>query len=368
MGTEIGRLTAVRESTFTVRRAMLIDDGENPLRTALAGRPAMAFVSPTVDRLYGARIRARLADVGTDPVMVVPTGEPSKVLATVQAIVERANGMRFSRRGVFLGIGGGILLDTVGLAASLFRRGVPHIKIGTTLVAQVDAAIGIKNGVNADGTKNLVGAFMPPELVLTDGAFLATLGIRQVRCGLAEMIKLAVTCDEGLFALLESHGRCLFSDARDDDGSRSLIDSSIKGMLAELQRDPYEIHLQRRVDFGHTVSPSLESSTAFSVLHGEAVSIDLAYFCVVSNLMGLLGDDDLHRILALQGRLGLPRWHDRLEQPGFISHALSATEAHRGMRLHLPLPVTIGSTCFLIDRADLPDGLLHQAVKFLRAL
>ncbi|MGA2322122.1 MAG: 2-epi-5-epi-valiolone synthase, partial [Solirubrobacteraceae bacterium] len=256
-GTDIGRLTAVRESTFTVRREALIGDGVNPLRAALAGRPAMAFVSPTVDRLYGARIRARLADAGAHAVMVVPTGERSKVLATVQAIVERANSARFSRRGVFLGIGGGILLDTVGLAASLFRRGVPHVKIGTTLVAQVDAAIGIKSGVNADETKNLVGAFLPPELVITDGAFLATLGPRQIRCGLAEILKLAIVRDGRLFAQLESHGTHLLSAERDDDAFRSLIDRSISGMLAELQRDPYEADLQRRVDFGHTVSPSL---------------------------------------------------------------------------------------------------------------
>lgn len=366
----IGELSAVRASRIDVYRGDVRTNADATLTTAIADRPAITFVSPTVDRLHGELLRPVLAraGIGADDVVVVHTGEPRKAIETVMALVQRASEANFSRRGVFVGIGGGVLLDVVGLAASLFRRGVPHIMVGTTLLAQVDAAVGLKCGVNAGNAKNLIGAFYPPEVAITDGGFLSTVSERHMRCGLAEMIKLALVRDAALFEALECHGRRLLSPVRDDATCRDLIDRAIIGMLAELQTDPYEADLQRRVDFGHTISPALESRSSFALPHGEAVAVDIAFFAAVSNLLGTLSQQELERILALLGTLGLPRWHDLLSASDFIYRALATVTAHRGMRLRLPLLNGIGATRFLVDRAELPNDILDQALDLLRGV
>lgn len=261
-----------------------------------------------------------------------------------------------------------MLLDAVGLAASLFRRGVPNIKVGTTLLAQVDAAIGLKCGVNFASHKNMVGAFAAPELVITDGAFLETLPRRQIRCGIAEMLKLGVASDAGLFEALAQDGHALLGEERDGLLSRNMIDRAIVGMITELRGDPFEDDLRRRVDFGHTISPALEAHSGYKLPHGEAVSVDVALSCVVSVMTGRMSAADLRRVIDLQDRHGLPRWHSALKVPGLIDEALSKAEAHRGMRLNLPLPTAIGRTTFVEDRVAVPGDLWQRAVAELEAL
>jgi 3-dehydroquinate synthase len=365
----IGTLAAIRPFSFpVVRCAALTPGSDGPLAGIVGDRPALLLVSGSVQRHYGAQIDQLAADpaLNVQAVLPVPTGERHKTLTTVEAILHRASERRFPRRGVVVAVGGGILLDTAALAASLYKRGVSVIKVGTTLLAQVDAAIGIKCGVNTRDGKNLAGAFSPPEAVLTDGTLLQTLPIRQVRCGLAEMIKLAVVADATLFELLQRHAGAFLAGPRDNGSARRLIDRAITGMLEQLQPNAYEHDLQRAVDFGHTVSPSLEAATDYRIHHGEAVALDCALFTAAAHLLGVLQRAELDQVVGLLDELGLDRWHPILEDEQFLDRALTAAEAHRGMALNAPLPAGLGTLRFLADRADLPLDLLVEAARLLR--
>lgn len=358
----IAELAAAREVRFGARRVDLLAPDGIAFAEALGAHRALVVVSSTVNRLYGGVLRHALGEAGSDePLFVLPTGEPNKNLGSVALLLNEAERRGLGRRGVVVSIGGGVLLDTAGVAASLFRRGVPHLKIGTTLLAQVDASIGVKCGVNLGSSKNIVGSFYPSAGVLVDGAFLKTLPQRHIRSGLAEMVKLAVICDRDLFHGLEVDGVLFLGADRDAHAARSLVDASIKGMIGELQPNPYEHELRRRVDFGHTLSPLLESETRYSLLHGEAVAVDVAFFCVVSQLLGLLDEDDLLRVASLLRQLGLAGHHPLLHADGFIERGLQAAQAHRGGQLHQPLPTALGSSVFVNDASGMPATLLASA-------
>lgn len=356
--------------SFSVRRSFqLLGESNVVLERVVDSRPVLFLVSPTIQQLYGKNLELYIARRLLKPqseVFVVATGEKNKSLGSVEKILAFADSVRFSRRGVFVGIGGGVLLDIAGLAASTFRRGIPYIRIGTTLLAQVDAAIGVKCGVNFAKSKNLVGTFYFPEDVLTDSSFLGTLSKRQIRCGLAEMIKLAIVKDHNLFESLERYHLELLNSDWTADIANSLVDRSIIGMLGELQVDFFETNLRRAVDFGHTISPALEAQSGFSLLHGEAVAIDIALSCVIGNVLGHVSDTELRRVLELLDSVGLPRWHPLLGSWRFLETALEAAVAHRGMKLNMPLPASIGASVFIDKLEDLPRCLLSKAVGELR--
>lgn len=361
----IAVLRADRPSVTPVHRVELLDARhDQTLRSALAGRPALVAISPTVHRLFGESVEGWLGTLEANQarLCIVPTGESNKTLRTVEWLVGQAHAARLPRDGVIVGVGGGVLLDIVGLAAGLYRRGVAHFKIGTTLVAQVDAAVGLKCGVNSDGSKNLVGAFFPPELVLTDGNFLPTLTARQLRCGVAEMVKLAVACDAELFRLLSAHGELLCEpEFRNEPEVRSIVDRAIGGMVGQLNANPYENSLQRLVDLGHTVSGAFEVATAHEIAHGEAVALDMALFCAASSLMGRLDHRSLDDILTLLQKFGLAVWHPVMSDPAVLSAGLAATVAHRGRSLNLPLPVQVGECTFLQHDDEVSAQLLADA-------
>lgn len=305
----IATLEASRQSATPIRRVELFgSSGSTILESMLAGRPAFIAISPTVDRPFGQSVRAWSDGLPAGQVRfcTLPAGEPMKTLATVEWVVAEAHGSSLPRDGVFVGIGGGVLLDIVGLVASLYRRGVPHIKVGTTLVAQVDAAIGLKCGVNSHNAKNLLGSFYPPELVLTDGTFLRTLKVRDIRCGLAEMIKLGIVYYAELFHSLSDHGELLLEhEATNRPESQALVDRAIVGMVDQLNENPYEALLQRPVDYGHTIGGVLEIATGHDLAHGEAVALDMALFAAASTILGSLEPSDLHAILTLLQKVGL---------------------------------------------------------------
>ncbi|GED98947.1 sedoheptulose 7-phosphate cyclase [Gordonia crocea] len=362
-------LRATRETSTEIRRAAVVSDATGVV-AAVRGRPALIVVSPTVNRLYAAaigEIRSALGLAAAD-VMVVPTGEHAKSLASVERIVNVAGERGLARDGVIVGIGGGILLDMVGLAAGLFRRGVSHIKIGTTLIAQVDAAVGLKCGVNSGGAKNIAGAFNPPEATLTDGAFLATLPPREIRCGIAEILKLAVAGDGGLFELLEQHGALLLEPgARDTPEVRAIVDRAIRGMVDELASNPFESDLRRRVDFGHTVSGIFEVETGHRLAHGEAVALDVMLFSAVSVLRGSLDRAAYEMIVELAQRFGLQTWHPVMADLSVIERGLDDSARHRGRKLNLPLPSRIGGTYFVAERAEISSEALRDAVDLVAA-
>lgn len=344
----------------------LLSPGHRVLHECIAARSALVVVSPSVWRLYGSQIRQYFATQpgpGAVEFMVLERSESSKSLDGAVEVCERASAAGLRRTSPIVAIGGGVCSDICGLAASLHHRGVPHIKVPTTLVGLIDAGIGMKNAVNHGGRKSALGSFHPPEHSLLDAGFLATLPRRHLANGLAEIIKLAVISDGSLFALLTDHALALLESncqAPAPAVSR-MIRASVIGMLHELAENPFETaDFRRKVDFGHTFSPHIEMASGHSILHGEAVAMDIALSSQIAHELGLLADGDLDGVLSLLETVDLS-----LTWPPLSVEALWATlphvVEHRNGDLHLVVPSAIGS-CEYLGMEAISPALLRTCL------
>jgi 3-dehydroquinate synthase len=342
---------------------------ENPLLGGYCrDRQVMAFVSPTVDRLYGHRLRAYL-DAWLQPqqwsVAVLPSGEWNKTLSGATRVWELLRRHRLDRHGLLLAVGGGVVCDLVGFAASVYARGMDHIKVNTTLVGQVDVGVGVKTGVNFGETKNLLGAFHPAHASINDRTFLRTLDTRELRCGLAEIIKMAIIRDHQLFETIEGHHLGLLGRQPGvvaDEIERYVVETSMRLMLEELWPNLREKRLERLVDFGHTFSPVIEVASGYTVRHGEAVAVDMALSTRIAVLLGLLDEESCQRVLTLLQRVGLPIFHQQTCTPAQMHRALRDAFERRARRINLVVPTAVGAATFVRKPADLPDRILDQAL------
>ncbi|WP_424887171.1 sedoheptulose 7-phosphate cyclase [Streptomyces sp. XH2] len=319
------------------------------------GRPGtrcLVVVDSTVDGLYGARLRDYFAAKGIEPHwLTVPGDEDSKDLDHVVRVTEAMTDMGILRRTEkVVAVGGGVLLDVVGMAASLYRRGVPYIRVPTTLLGQVDAGVGVKTGVNQDRHKNRLGTYFAPQTALIDTAFLRTIDPRHVANGLAEIIKMALVKDAVLFGLLERTAAGLTPDVLADCAPAvgEMISRAIAGMLDELEPNLWESVLERSVDYGHTFSPSLELRADPPLLHGEAVAVDMAVCLALAHNRGLLTRADADRGLALLRATGLPVT-DPVFTADLLESALRDAVKHRDGLQRVPLTDAIGSVVFVND-------------------
>ncbi|MBE3014680.1 sedoheptulose 7-phosphate cyclase [Microbispora sp. NEAU-D428] len=313
-------------------------------------------VDRNVDKLHGEKIHAYFEHHGVDYAkVVVQADETVKEFGTAARIVEELDGFGIARRQEpLIVIGGGVLMDIVGLVASLYRRGTPFVRVPTTLIGLVDAGVGAKTGVNFNGHKNRLGTYAPADLTLLDRSFLCTLNRRHIGNGLAEILKVALIKDYALFELLEEHGRLLLDEKfqgltpAGDETAVTVLRAATHDMLEELQPNLWEAELERCVDYGHTFSPTVEMRALPALLHGEAVCVDMALTTVMAHRRGLVSEEERDRVLAVMSALGLPRWHPTLD-PEVLAHALEDTVRHRDGQQRLPLPVGIGDVTFVND-------------------
>lgn len=257
-------------------------------------------------------------------------------------------------------------LDIVGLAAAIYRRGVRHIRVPTTLIGLIDAGIGIKNGVNFKRKKSALGTFYPPEMALLDPSFLKTLPDHHVKDGLSEALKMAIVGDRTLFELMEANGDALLPTRLSTRVGHEVITASVKGMLAALSTNLYELDgYCRMVDFGHTFSPFIESATSYRVTHGQAVAVDMAISATLACEFGLLGEQDLERILRLMRVLDLPIFHESLLRTNELHQSLRSIVAHRDGALNLVVPTGIGAYEFIRNASDVSIHDITTAVSHL---
>lgn len=340
---------------------------------SVAGRRRRFIVlDHTVDLLHGERIRSYLDHHDVEyMVKVVGADETKKSFETAGNLIRAIDAFGISRRHEpIIVIGGGVLMDIVGLVGSIYRRGTPFIRVPTTLIGLVDAGIGAKTGVNFNGHKNRLGTYFPAELTLLDRSFLATVGRRHIANGLAEILKIALIKEGRLFELLEQHGPLLLDEkfqGRTPAGDAAAMDVlrwAIHGMLEELQPNLWEANLERCVDYGHTFSPTVEMHALPALLHGEAVCVDMALTTVLACRRGLLEASECNRVFNAMHRLELPTW-DPLLEPGMLAKALQDTIRHRDGQQRLPLSDGIGNVTFVND-VTLPE--LAAAVQHQRAI
>lgn len=295
-------------------------------------------------------------------VVVFPGGEENKTLDHYLHLLRELDSFPIHRRDEpIIAIGGGVLTDVVGFVASSYRRGIPHIKVPTTLMGYVDASIGIKTGINFNDSKNRLGAFHPPQKVLLDKAFLKTLPRRHILNGVCEIVKLAVIKDSELFDMLEANGAQCVSEHFQDEPGGIILDRAISGMIEELQPNLFEEELARKVDFGHTFSYGLETRHEAHIFHGEAVLLDILVSSVIARERNLLTEDETGRIFQLVASLGFELDASILD-PSLLWASLTERTYHRNGLQRVPMPHGIGGCIFVNDIR--PDEI-ESAVKYL---
>ena len=273
--------------------------------------------------------------------------EKSKSIRSLQHIVRWLDDNKVARRSEpVVAVGGGALLDTVSFAASIYRRGITFIKVPTTLTGIVDAAVGAKNGVNFEGRKNLIGTYYPASTVLIDNKLLATLPIRHLRAGAAEIVKAALARDAGLFSELEANISSLLRNKFQSSEGFSVIVRSIDVLTQSIWADLWEHHLDREMDLGHSISKILEQRLTPRPSHGEAVMLDMAITVSLAHQLGILDESSFRRCINLFRRVGLPIVRHDIN--GDILHeALMDTVIHRNGERRCPVPGPIGSIRYL---------------------
>jgi 2-epi-5-epi-valiolone synthase len=311
----------------------------------------LLITDSNVRHLYGDQIRRYFETHDVEiHIYAMEAGEQHKSLESVSSIIEAIEEFGIRRfSDPIIAVGGGVVTDTAGLAAHLYRRGTPYVRVPTTLVGLVDAGIGVKVGVNFGGKKNILGSFHAPLASVIDRTFLNTLPRRHIGNGLSEVIKIAIACDDGLFELTET---MLGNEMLGNDLSNCLDDNfisrAIAAMLEQLQSNPWERELQRAVDFGHTFSPRLEIDSAGTLLHGESVALDMALCCGIAVRRRLLSNGSAARIVGAIAGSGLPLEHRLCTLPRLLRGLAEATR-HRDGSQHIFLPTRIGGGVFVED-------------------
>lgn len=270
--------------------------------------------------------------------ILIGLGETSKTLHTLDMIYRQLIEMEADRSTFILGIGGGIVTDIAGFVASTYMRGVEFGFISTSLLGQVDASVGGKNGVNMSGYKNMVGSFNQPKFVICDVSLLHTLSRREFRTGLAEIIKAGIIADRELFEQLEA---CDFSTLSQDKEQLShIVYRAIKVKADIVERDERESGDRRLLNLGHTMAHAIEKCSS-QMNHGEAVAVGLDMIAKVAAKRNLLSAEDAERIEQLLIRAGFC-----LEPPTEVRQLLKAINKDKkseGENIHIVLPTAIGS-------------------------
>jgi 3-dehydroquinate synthase len=314
------------------RAVIVIDDG-----VARAHRGALESALRAYFAAHAAAMPA-IVDIVT-----VPGGEPAKhdprVADLVIDLVERH---KIDRKSFVIAIGGGAVLDAVGFGAATAHRGVRLVRLPTTTLAQDDAAMGVKNGINRFGKKNFVGAFAVPYAVLCDEALLTTLEPAVFRAGFSEAVKIALLKDPAFFGEIERSAAAIA--ACDLDAASPVVRRSAELHLRHIVDggDPFEANEARPLDFGHWAAHRLEAMSAHAISHGDAVALGLLLDCRYSQLMGWLSDADHARIRACIAALGLPMRHPLFAEADTLLRGLEEFREHLGGTLTITMLRGIG--------------------------
>jgi len=305
------------------------------------------------------------------PVVIVPGGETAKNDPRHVADIHHAiNEAGLCRHSYVIAIGGGAVLDVAGYAAATAHRGIRLIRVPTTVLAQDDSAMGVKNGINAFGKKNYLGTFAPPFAVINDSSFLTTLSDRDWRAGLSEAIKAALIKDRAFFDFLEQHAARL--KARDLGAMEQVIRRSAALHLTHIATggDPFELGSSRPLDFGHWSAHKLEQLTDHALGHGEAVAIGMALDTTYSYLAGFLPEDDWRRILSILPAMGLAVYAPELEQdldaedaPASVLRGLDEFREHLGGNLTILMLRSIGAP---FDVHEIRRDVMIRSIGVLR--
>jgi 3-dehydroquinate synthase len=302
--------------------------------------------------------------------IVVEGGEGIKNdRAALEGLLARMNALGLDRQSFVVVAGGGAVLDMAGYAAALVHRGVRVVRLPTTVLAQADSGVGVKNGVNAFGKKNFLGTFAPPFAVVNDAAFLETLSRRDALAGMAEAVKVALVRDAAFFGWMRGQAGSLA--AREPRAVAELVRRSAELHLAHIagSGDPFELGSARPLDFGHWAAHKLESLTQHRLRHGEAVAIGVAIDTVYSAARGLCAVRVADAVLDVLARIGLPTWDDAVDERGsdgrpLVLEGLHEFREHLGGELTVTLLRGVGQG---VEVHAIDESVLLASIACLRA-
>ena len=288
-------------------------------------------------------------------ILFIPQGERHKRLPAVESLAEQLAAAGADRDALLLALGGGVLGDITGFLAAIYMRGVPYVQLPSTLLAQVDSAVGGKTGVNLAAGKNLIGAFHHPLAVLSDTDLLATLPPAELRSGLQESIKAAIIYDAKLFRYMETNADAVLSG--DPAALTRVVTASVRVKAAVVSQDEKEHGLRMILNFGHTLGHAIEAATGYKqLLHGQAIGWGMIAAAHLSLSRGVLKERDHDRIVALILRYGpLPPFTARAEK---LVALTAADKKNRSGQRAFVLATGIGRTEIVknVTEAELLDA------------
>jgi 3-dehydroquinate synthase len=314
----------------------------------------LVVIDKAVNEIYGQRLVDYFKTMKVElKLFVLNAIEANKTWEYTDKVLQFFEDAGALRREPIIVIGGGVLLDLVGFCCSIYRRGIPYVKVPTTLLAIVDASVGVKVAANHFERRNRIGAYYPPIATLLDKKFIATQDGRNIINGIAEIFKLAVIKDIELFELLEESYEQLISEKFQLGAVPvRVINLAITGMIEELSPNLWERKLDRCVDFGHSFSPIIEMKNIITLQHGEAVALDCLFSSCLAYVRGFLDMPTLVRIFKTARNLKLPVFHKDFCDFNLLKRALSDTMKHRNGNQYLPVPLGIGNYRILNDVTD----------------
>jgi 3-dehydroquinate synthase len=334
------------------------------IRKSIGGGDAILITNATIARCWGSSLQGALKKGGFSPASVtIPDNEKAKSLFYLNQLLKRIATASKGKQPFIIALGGGVVGDLAGFAAAIFKRGVPYIQIPTTLLAQIDSSIGGKTAIDLSEGKNLIGSFYQPALVLVDIAYLKSLPRKEVKSGLAEMIKYAVIKDAQLFALLEKSYADLLCLKAAPLEYAILRCAKIKADI--VSKDEREQKGIRTIlNFGHTVGHAIEIASNFKYNHGEAIALGMLAALNISRSLRLISLADYSRIFCLIKACQLPT---RLEKVNYkaIMNSLSFDKKFIGKRNRFVLPVKIGK---VIIKEGIDKKIIMSAIKALKEI
>lgn len=321
----------------------------------------VVVTNPTVYKLYQRPLKKTLSKLNSRvKFILVPDTEKSKSAAQLESLIKKIISFQQKRPPFLLAFGGGVVGDLAGFAAAVYRRGIPYIQLPTTLLSQVDSAIGGKVGLDLPQGKNLIGAFYQPKLVYSNVTLLSTLPLSQIREGLAEVIKYGVINNANLFYFLENNfAKILKSDLK---SLRYIVQKSslIKAAIVSLD-EKEKLGKRTILNFGHTIGHAVESASGYSkkYTHGQAISIGMLCASYISYKLGLANKDVMDRLEILISRLGLPRFISGLSVEKILKAQEQDKKFIHGLN-RLVLPAGLGK---VVVKENISLGLIKEAVK-----
>jgi len=329
-------------SSIRIAPGLLAKAGGVTRELAPAHRYAV-ITDSNVGPLYAEKIRSQL-EKGSADIFTVPAGESNKTRESWARLTDQMLAKKYGRDSAVIALGGGVIGDLAGFVAATFMRGIPVVQIPTTLVAMVDASIGGKTAVDTPAGKNLVGAFHPPTAVLIDPQLLATLPLREMRAGFAEIVKHGVIADDVYLREVASGASELLSaDGSASDRMLSLIVRSVEIKADIVSRDEREEGLRKTLNFGHTIGHAVELVSGYSLLHGEAVAIGMALESKLAEQIGVARTGTAATITKALQSAGLPTDLPPGIEPDAVIEAMKSDKKGVSGKTRFALPLRIGA-------------------------